>query len=96
MTREERIRFRKQEDLRQIIQSEHGKRFLYRLLEETGFRSDVFTNNGWTAYHAGKKSVGDKLFDDLLELGREYMVAVLYAAEDDLLLQDELKGDEDV
>lgn len=95
MDREEEIEFQKIEDLKAVVNLPAGKRFLHRLLDEAGFRSKSFTNNGWTAYNLGRKSIADTLFERLTEAGQEYMIKVIYAATDDHVLQHELKENEE-
>lgn len=95
MDREEEIQLQKIEDLKAVVNLPAGKRFLHRLMNDAGFRSKSFTNNGWTAYNLGRKSIADTIFDSLIEAGQEYMTKVIYAPTDDHVLQFELKENEE-
>ena len=81
------------EDLKAVIDTVEGRRFVWRLLNSTGFRNPTFTTDSkHTAYNLGRKSVADELFELLLSAGRDAVLKVLYAAETDKQLMSE-KGE---
>ena len=83
------------EDLRQVAQSEHGKRFLNRLFKRTSLNKSLFTNNGHTAYKLGQKSIGDDYFYSLMDLDKDLFSKVLFADKEDKILILENNTDED-
>lgn len=57
---------REQEDLRQIVSTPVGRRFVRRLLDETGPLQNAMTGNANTYFILGKQEVGKKLMSQLL------------------------------
>jgi len=71
----------KENDLRDVLSSASGRRFVYRILEEAGVYSDGFnTNAAVMGFHAGKRNMGlfllkdieDKFIDQYSQMRREH------------------------
>lgn len=63
----ERLRKRDLSDLRFILETEQGRRFCRRILEEGKVFSSTFTGNSTTFFLEGQRSLALKLFDDMCE-----------------------------
>ena len=55
------------EDLRSILKTPGGRRFVWRLLEDAGVLKDAFTGNSNTYYILGKQAFGKFLLADILQ-----------------------------
>ncbi len=55
-------------DLRYVIQSEQGKRVLWRLLETCGIFKSSFTGSSETFFLEGQRNVGLKLLADIMRV----------------------------
>lgn len=95
MDKEDLIQLQIENDFKEVLNMKAGRRFIFRLLDDTGFRGNVFTNNGWTAFNLGKESVGKDILNQLINLGADYLTSVLYAAEKDEVLIQERYLDEE-
>lgn len=74
MTRDERQQAvekhrREQElnDIRYILKSEEGRRFIWRLLNLTGFYKSEFFGNSRDFFDKGKRAIGTSLHADVME-----------------------------
>jgi hypothetical protein len=61
------------EDLAFLVQIPQFQRFALKLMEECRTFKSPFTGNGWTAFNCGKQSVGQNVFDQLLEVDDEFL-----------------------
>ena len=55
-------------DLRDVLQTEPGKRFLNRLFAKCKMYNTSFTGNSTTFFNEGKRSVALEIFEDMAEL----------------------------
>ncbi len=53
------------EDLRNILLSPGGRRFMWKLLEECGVYKISFTGNSHTFFNEGKRQIGLRLIEDI-------------------------------
>lgn len=65
---QEREALRRARDLQAVLDTEHGRRFLFRLILETRTFESSFTGNSMSFYNDGRKSVGLDLFHEVMEL----------------------------
>jgi hypothetical protein len=57
----------REEELRYIMESPVGRRFMYRLLRKSGIFGTSFTGNSTTFFNEGARSIGLELFNDVHE-----------------------------
>jgi len=55
------------EDLKGILDSAGGRRFLWKLLEECGVYKISFTGDSYTAFNEGKRQIGLRLIEDIFD-----------------------------
>lgn len=55
------------EDLKGILDSAGGRRFLWKLLEECGVYKISFTGNSHTFFNEGKRQIGLRLIEDIFD-----------------------------
>lgn len=55
------------EDLKEILLSPGGRRFLWKLLEECGVYKISFTGNSHTFFNEGKRQIGLRLIEDIFD-----------------------------
>lgn len=68
--RKTKIQIRKEqdkEDLRSILSSASGRRFMWKLLEECGVYKISFTGNSHTFFNEGKRQIGLRLIEDIFD-----------------------------
>lgn len=66
--KERRIRTRELMDVRTVLATEEGRRFVWRVLEECKvFRTVKASDDSTTNYNAGKQDVGHFVMDEMLE-----------------------------
>ena len=53
------------EDLKLLLDSAGGRRFLWRLLEECGVYKISFTGDNYTIFNEGKRQIGLRLIEDI-------------------------------
>ena len=72
--REKLARLQKQADLKAVLASPAGRRFMWRLLGDTGIFARIFHENpSVVAYREGRRSLGIDLLDELqYEFHEEY------------------------
>jgi hypothetical protein len=72
----ERIRKRDEEDIRSILKTEYGKRFIWRFLGRCGtfHQSIVFGSPDASAFNEGRRSIGNTLLAQVLEIKPEAYV----------------------
>lgn len=54
-------------DLRHVMATRQGRRFVNRLLDQTGLNARSFTGNSETFFREGRRSVGLELLGDINE-----------------------------
>lgn len=68
---EEIVRLRRQRelnDIRTVVASAEGRRLLWKIIAESGvFRKSYRGENNATNFNEGRRSVGNNLFNDLIE-----------------------------
>ena len=75
MTDDERLRRRRElekDDLKKILVTPEGLRFLWRLLEIAGIYQTTFTGNSTSFYNEGKRSVGLQIKADLMDVDPDH------------------------
>jgi hypothetical protein len=55
------------DDLRAVLRTSSGRRFIWCMLEDAGILHDAFTGNSNTYYILGKQAYGKRLFADILK-----------------------------
>ena len=63
----EHIRRRELADIAAVLSTREGRRFCWRLLESAGVFRTVMTGNSWTFFNDGMRSLGLKVYTDLME-----------------------------
>ncbi len=53
------------EDLKRILDSAGGRRFLWKILSECRIYDISFTGDEWTAFNEGKRQIGLRLIEDI-------------------------------
>lgn len=85
--REQSVRDRELNDVRIVLSTPAGRRFVWRYLERCGlFRTSFTGNEGSTFFNEGERNIGIKLLADVNEADPERY----------LLMMKESKGDKDV
>jgi len=59
------LREQDNEDLRNVLLSPGGRRFIWKLLEECGVYKISFTGNSHTFFNEGKRQIGLRLIEDI-------------------------------
>lgn len=73
--RDERVRDRELADLRLVMSSVEGRRFVWRLLEKAGVFRTSFTGNSTTFFNEGMRNMGLMVLGDVHEAcAAEYIV----------------------
>jgi len=75
--RSENERLDEQEDIRWLMNSPRGRRFMHRLLGVTGVYRCSFTGNSETFFREGARSVGLRFLADIQDLAPEDFVKML-------------------
>jgi len=65
--KEKRVREHELNDIREVVNSAGGRRFVWRYLEICGVFRSSFTGNNTTFFNEGHRNVGLKLLADLME-----------------------------
>ena len=65
-------------DLRSILATEHGRRFIWRYLEVCHVFGSVFNNSGSVTYfNEGRRDIGLKLLADITEANDESLIQMM-------------------
>ena len=75
MTDDERLRRRRElekDDLKKILGTPEGLRFLWRLLEIAGIYRTTFTGNSNSFFNEGRRSVGLEIKADLMDVDPDH------------------------
>jgi len=81
--REKRRAMRERDDLKQILETKSGRRFIWRKLEECGVFRTSMTGNSTTFFNEGMRNVGLKLLAEVNEVRPQAYVEMLTEAKDD-------------
>jgi hypothetical protein len=66
------------DDLKQVLNTPSGRRFITRLLDHTGLlASDMFTGNSTTFYNLGKRDVGLWVYNEMMKAKPESMIEIM-------------------
>lgn len=70
-------------DLRQILATDYGRRFIWRYLEECHVFGSVFNNSGSITYfNEGRRDVGRVLLADVTEANDEALIQMMRESKD--------------
>ncbi len=61
------IEVKASDDLRAVLSSPNGRRFIWRLLKDCKIYEESFTGNSTTFYNEGRRSVGLKILDSVMK-----------------------------
>ncbi|HDY8290553.1 TPA: hypothetical protein RRG66_005079 [Klebsiella pneumoniae] len=71
-------------DLRLICETEHGRRFIWRLIEQVGVWRTTYTGEALSAAFAeGKRNTGLKVFSDVMEACPDQYLAMAKEASEE-------------
>ena len=71
-------------DLRLICETEHGRRFIWRLIEQAGVWRTTYTGEALSAAFAeGKRNTGLKVFSDVMEACPDQYLAMAKEASEE-------------
>ena len=66
------------DDLKQVLNTPSGRRFITRLLDQTGLlASDMFTGNSTTFYNLGKRDVGLWVYNEMMKAKPKSMIEIM-------------------
>lgn len=65
--KEKRIRSLELEDMRRILETDYGRRFVWRYLGIAGVFQSSFTGNSTTFFNEGRREIGLKLLADVTD-----------------------------
>lgn len=70
-------------DMRLILETDHGRRFVWRYLEACHVFGSVFNNSGSVTYfNEGRRDVGLKLMADVTEANDEALIVMMREAKE--------------
>lgn len=75
--KDRRRRERELDDVRHILASEEGRRFVWRYLGITGVFQTSFTGSSETFFKEGQRNVGLKLIDDITQAEPESLIKMM-------------------
>jgi hypothetical protein len=67
-------------DFAHVMSTPQGRRFIWRLLDETGFQKSSFTGNSATFFNEGMRNVGLKIWADMNEACPDRYIEMLSEA----------------
>lgn len=80
--KERRIRTRELNDVRAVLATEEGRRFIWRLMEQCKvFESVKATDDSTTLYNAGRQDVGHFVMTELVEARPNALIEMMTAAQ---------------
>jgi len=79
--KDERLRERELNDLRQVMSSVEGRRFVWRLLEKAGVYKTSFTGNSTTFFNEGQRNMGLMVLGDVHEACAEMYLEMMREAQ---------------
>jgi hypothetical protein len=65
------------DDLKKIIDTPHGRRTVWRILEHTGMYRTSFTGNSTTFFNEGQRNIGLWLVDEVLSADSNQYLAMI-------------------
>jgi hypothetical protein len=75
--KDERLRERELNDLRLVMSSVEGRRFVWRLLEKAGVFRTSFTGNSTTFFNEGMRNMGLMVLGDVHEAAAEAYIVMM-------------------
>lgn len=75
--RDERLRDRELADLRLVMSSVEGRRFVWRLLEKAGVFRTSFTGNSTTFFNEGMRNMGLMVLGDVHEAAADAYIVMM-------------------
>lgn len=88
-----RERERELSDFRAMMQLEEGRRFIWRLLETSGFQKSSFTGNNETFFNEGMRNIGLIVWADLNESSSDLYVQMLQEAKERAMKEEALAAE---
>lgn len=67
-------RRRENSDLRKVLSTPEGRRFIWKMLGRAGVFRSSFTGNSHTFFNEGKREIGLGLFEDVMTINSEMFV----------------------
>lgn len=74
-------KLREEDDLREVLRTRKGRRFLWRLLSSCGVFKTTFTGNRQGDFLEGRRSVGTSLIKDICDIGASHFATLMSEAE---------------
>lgn len=71
MTRDEYLKFkaeRRFDDFKKIMETEHGRRYVWGILESAGIFRTTFTGNSTSFFNEGRRALGLEIYRDVQAL----------------------------
>ncbi|MGB0750568.1 MAG: hypothetical protein ACPGQI_01370 [Gammaproteobacteria bacterium] len=66
------------EDFRSVLETPAGRRFISRLLDQTGLlAADMFTGNSTTFYNLGKRDTGLWIYNEIMSAAPAMMIRMM-------------------
>jgi len=91
--RRKRLSDRQYSDLRKVLASPEGRRFVWRLMSEAGVFRSSFTGNSETFFREGKRNIGLIILGDVMVAQPDsFTVMQREAVNDKLLREQEIKN----
>ena len=94
MSHAEFMRKRNEEDLRSILKTPYGKRFVYRLIKPVFMTAWIQGEVDTTAYNEGRRSLGIALFEEVKRIDPEAYLKMVSAEKKDLEILEQETQDE--
>jgi hypothetical protein len=69
------------EDVRKILDTEHGRRFLWKYMAECGIFQSIMRTDQWIYFLEGKRSVGLKMLAEVMTADKEKYLLMANEAE---------------
>lgn len=82
--KDEQVRDREMHDMRTVMSSAEGRRFIWRLLEKAGVFRTSFTGNSTTFFNEGMRNMGLVVLADVHEACAEQYIVMMNESKKDL------------
>lgn len=66
----------RERDLRQVIETKSGRRFLFSLMSASGTFEKTFTGSSQSYFNEGRRSIGLELFHEVMDMEPDKFVAM--------------------
>ena len=76
-SKEDRKRFEELRDLRAVLETEEGRRVLWRFLEECKVFGSVWHPSAQIHYNAGRQDFGHYIMSEIVDAGEEYLFTLM-------------------